>query len=122
MRIKENISDLRIGIGIVLILCVAIFLKFKNDSKISVVHDCKVNKLVVQNKLEGSQKSIQTEIRYLVITDKETFICESSVFNDKYNNSDIFFSLQEGKTYSFKVSGSGKSAMFDYRNILEVVK
>lgn len=119
---EDDNSSLVIGAIMLLIIGFFVFLNYRNDSKISIVNDCKVKKLIAQNKVSGSSKNLKTEIRYLVITDKETFICESSVFNSKYNNSDIFYSLEEGKTYTFRVSGQGKSAAYDYRNILEVVK
>ena len=67
-----------------------------------------------------SGNSISTEIRYLVVTDKETFICESDVFNNKFNNSDIFFRLKQDSTYTFVVSGLGKSFLTDYRNIISI--
>jgi hypothetical protein len=63
--------------------------------------------------------SISTQIRSLVITDKEAFVCESSLLNGKFNNSDIFWRLEKGKVYDFKVSGIGKGWLTDYRNILE---
>jgi hypothetical protein len=65
---------------------------------------------------------MKTEIRYLVITDKETFVCESSLLNGKFNNTDIFYRLKKDSTYNFKVSGTGKSAFTEYRNILEILK
>lgn len=63
-----------------------------------------------------------TRYRYLVITDKETFRCETSLLNGKFNNSDVFFRIKEGLIYDFKVCGIGKSFATDYRNILEVVR
>ena len=57
-------------------------------------------------------------MRYLVLTDKETFICAPSFLNVKFNNSDIFFRLKEGQRYHFRVSGFGKGMLTDYRNIL----
>lgn len=63
---------------------------------------------------------MSTEIRYLVITYKETFICESSVLNGKFDNSDVFFHLVKDSTYTFNVEGYGKSMFYDYRNILSV--
>lgn len=86
-----------------------------------VVKNCKVIKLQQQQLITTSDGSISTNIRYLVITDKETFICESSLLNGKFNNSDIFWRLKEGETYDFKVCGYGKSMVSDYRNILEVL-
>jgi len=91
------------------------------STKTDIVRDCKVIKLQQQQIISSSDGSVSTEIRYLIITDKETFICESSLLNGKFNNSDIFWRLKEGDTYTFKVCGMGKSMLTDYRNILEVL-
>lgn len=79
-----------------------------------------VESLQQQQLISGSKNNVSTEIRYLVITDKGTFVCESSLLNGKFNNSDIFWHLKEGKKYTFYVSGYGKSLLFDYQNILKV--
>ena len=63
-----------------------------------------------------------TRYRYLVITDKETFRCESSLLNGKFNNSDVFYRLKENYIYDFKVCGVGKTFATDYRNILQVLR
>lgn len=65
-------------------------------------------------------KKTTTDIRYLVVTDRGTFICESSILNGKFDNSDLFYRLKEDSTYTFTVCGFGKGFLFDYRNILEV--
>lgn len=96
--------------------------RLTNETTIDIVENCKVIKLQQQNLLNGQNQTLNTEIRYIVITDKETFICESSLMNDKFNNSDIFFRLKEDSTYNFKVSGNGKTALTDYRNILDVLE
>lgn len=112
----------RVIFGIVLVTIISIFIvKFTNESQIDTVHNCKVEKLVQQSIISGDNQSLNTEIRYLVITDRETFICESSTLNGKFNNSDIFWHLKEGQTYTFKVSGMGKTMVTNYRNILKVI-
>ena len=107
---------------IVIAIISAIALSVTNQSKIDVVNNCKVIELQQQQLIKGSGKDVSTEIRYLVITDKETFICESSLLNGKFNNSDVFWHLKKDSTYTFRVAGQGKSFLYDYRNILEVVK
>ena len=72
--------------------------------------------------IEGSENNVSTSYRYLVITDKETFVCTSSWLNGKYNNSDIFYRLEKDSVYDFYVSGFGKSKIEDYRNILDFEK
>lgn len=93
-----------------------------NDKEISIVENCKIIELQQQQLIKGSKENMRTEIRYLIITDKETFICESSIVNGKYDNSNLFWHLKKDKTYNLKVCGFGKSFLFDYRNVLEVVK
>lgn len=110
-----------IPVIIVIAIISAIALSVTNQSKIDVVNNCKVIELQQQQLIKGSGKGVSTEIRYLVITDKETFICESSLLNGKFNNSDAFWQLKKDSTYTFRVAGQGKSFLYDYRNILEVV-
>lgn len=110
-------------IVLVLIMFIGlIIISINNESTISVVDNCKVMDLQQQQLISGTDGSIRTEIRYLVITDKETFVCENSLLNGKYNNSDIYWRLKKDSTYTFKVAGVGKSVITQYRNILEVVK
>ena len=93
-----------------------------NETVTDTVYDCKVKKLQQQQKISSDgSNNINTEYRYLVVTDKETFICTSSVMNQKFNNSDIFFNLKEDSIYTFRVAGLGKGMFFDYRNIIEVL-
>ena len=94
---------------------------YLNDSNVRIVRNCKIIDLQQQSIISSRDKNVSTEIRYLVITDKETFICTSSLFNSKFNNSDIFWRLKKDSTYNFRVAGFGKSFVFDYRNVLEVV-
>lgn len=89
--------------------------------KVESVNDCKVIDLQQQQLIKTVGEGMTTEIRYLVITDKETFICESSLLNGKFDNSNLFFHLKKDSTYNFKVEGYGKSFFYDYRNILEVL-
>lgn len=77
---------------------------------------CKVIEAVAQMKV--NKKS--TDYRYLVITDKGTFICESSWVNGKFNNSDEFYRIKKDSTYTFVVVGWGKSFLTDYKNIIEI--
>jgi hypothetical protein len=108
-------------IPLTIVIIIAGFLcNVYNNTKVEVVSNCKIIELQQQNIIHGTDKNISTEIRYLVVTDKETFICESSIFNGKFNNSDIFFRLKKDSTYNFEVCGIGKSWISDYRNILSV--
>lgn len=101
---------------------VAVFFSSCSSFEVNKVEKCKVIDLQQQQLISGTKDNMSTEIRYLVITDKETFICESSLVNGKFDNSDIFFRLKKDSVYSFKVEGYKKSFVYDYRNILEIVK
>jgi hypothetical protein len=107
-------------IALVIISLVGLVFPLVGDNLKTDYVTCTVTKLTEQQLVKGSAENMKTEIRYLVITDKETFICENNLFMGKFNNSDIFYHLKEGQTYTFKVSGYGKSFFFDYRNILEI--
>ncbi|HMT01788.1 MAG TPA: hypothetical protein PKD00_00520 [Burkholderiales bacterium] len=106
-------------IGVILI---SVSISIWSQSKVSVITDCKVITLQQQQKINGSSDKISTEYRYLVITDKGTFVCENSLYHNKYNNSELFFNLKEGEIYTFKVAGIGKTLVTDYKNILQVTK
>ncbi len=110
-------------IGLVVVLLIgSLIVSVWNQSNVSTVENCKVMDLQQQQLIKGSDGNMSTEIRYLVITDKETFVCESSLLNGKFNNSDIYWHLKKDSVYTFKVAGVGKSIITEYRNILEVVK
>jgi hypothetical protein len=79
------------------------------------------NVKIIDKQQQMIVKETTTEYRYLVITDKGTFICESNIFQGKFNNSDIFWRIQKDSTYSnVTVSGIGKSFLFDYQNIINI--
>lgn len=106
----------------VVILVAALAVSASGQLKVEKVQNCKVLELQQQQLVKGSGKSLTTEIRYLVITNNETFVCQSSLLNGKFNNSDMFFRLKKDSTYTFKVAGFGKTMFTDYRNIIEVEK
>lgn len=109
------------GVGLlVLVAILAFYITIKVDSATTVlkVENCKVLDLQQQQLINKTS----TDIRYLVITDKETFIVQNSLLNGKFNNSDLFFRLKKGSVYEFRVSGKGKSFFLDYRNILDAKK
>ena len=108
-------------IFIILIIGSIIF-SVSNQTKVEIIKDCKVIELQQQQLINGRGENLRTEIRYLIITDKETFICENSLFNGKFNNSDLFWRLKKDSTYNLKVAGHPKSFIYDYRNVLEIIK
>ena len=93
-----------------------------NQSQVAIIENCKIINLQQQQLIEGSGKSVTTKIRYLVITENETFVCETSLMNGKFNNSDVYWHLKVDSTYTLKVSGIGKTFFSDYRSVLEIVR
>lgn len=66
-------------------------------------------------------KNKTTEYRYIIITDKGTFIVVNNLIQGKFNNSDIFYRIKKDSVYKeVIVSGYGKSILFDYQNIIEI--
>lgn len=118
---KEFKFSIIMGCIIAAILIGAICIGITNQSNVEIVCNVKVIDLQQQQLIKGSGNSISTEIRYLVITNKETFVCESSLLNGKFNNSDVFWHIKKDSTYNFRVAGIGKSFFTEYRNILELV-
>ncbi len=108
----------RFIIGSIIIIIISTFtLNICNDLNVNTVQ-ATVKKLERQQ-LIGKNG---TEYRYLIICDKELFVCHSSLINNKFDNSNLFFNLEEGVKYEFTVSGYGKGIIFDYRNILKAKK
>lgn len=98
-------------------------ISFASQTKVEIVENCKVLNLQQQQIIKSDDNGgMNTEYRYLVVTDKETFVCESSLINMKFKNSDVFWRLQKDSTYTFKVAGFGKTMVTEYRNILEIVR
>lgn len=85
-----------------------------SSNRIEIVEQ-QIIRLETQMKIDDTS----TRYRYLVVTNKETFEVRPSFWNGKWDVSNTFFRLEEGKTYKFTVSGFGKSFWFNYRNILE---
>lgn len=101
---------------------IAIFsINIADSLNISEITNVRIEDKQQQQLIKGSGNNMSTEIRYLVITNKGTFICESNLIQGKFNNSDIFWHIKKDSTYAnMKVSGFGKSFLFDYQNILEI--
>lgn len=92
-----------------------------SSSTTETIKNVKIKKLKEQQLINGTKGNMSTEMRYLVITDKGTFICESNWLQGKFNNSDIFYNLVQDSTYSeITVSGFGKRFFNDYQNLISV--
>ncbi len=117
----RNFTNLFIVLVLLFILSL-VTINIYNDRLVDDVKKYKVIELQQHQIISGTDGNIQTEMKYYVITDKETFICESSLINGKFNNIDIFNRLRKDSIYDFKVVGFGKGFFTDYRNIIEVEK
>ncbi len=104
-------------IGIIIVSAIAT--NIAGSMKTEIIYG-KVIAKQIQQKISGSGNDLKTEIRYIVATDKETYVVENSVINLKFNNSDIYMRIDTGKSYTFKVCGWGKTMITDYRNILSI--
>lgn len=101
----------------IVLFVIVTLIKGYSNLKTSIIDDATVEKLITQPKY--NQES-GTTYRYIIITNKGTFICEDSFENGKFNNTDIFYHLQVGKKYKFTVVGWGKGFFNDYQNIINV--
>ena len=111
---RNLIIGLMIGFGVIFI-GIKVF-----DGLVTDEVEVRVEKLINQQLIGGNKDNMRTEIRYLIITDGGTFVCESALLKFKFNNSDIFFHLVEGKRYKLRVVGIGKSFISDYKNVIGV--
>lgn len=59
-----------------------------------------------------------TTSKYLIFTDKETFENTDTMLHGKFNSSDVYGRLKEGKSYTCKVYGWRIGFFSSYRNIV----
>lgn len=57
---------------------------------------------------------------YLIFTDKGVFENDDCLFRGKFNSSDVYASIEEGKTYKFTVIGWRVPFLSTYKNIIKV--
>ena len=77
--------------------------------------------ITVQDK-ERVCESGNSSCKYLVFTDKGTFQNSDSLLSGKFDSSDVYGRLDEGKTYVVKVAGFRQGILSMYPNIIEVVE
>jgi len=119
MKIKTIVKSFFVLVAILIVAYAGT--KIYNDVHTETLVNCKVINLSQQNLVNGNG-TLKTDVRYLIATDKGTFICENSWANWKFNNSDIYLNLRQDSTYNLKVCGIGKTFFTDYKNIIEIVK
>lgn len=108
-------------LGVVATLLCVVF-DFVSKTTTEQIPNCEVITTIALSKINGSATNLNTEIIYLVVTNKETFICEESALNGSLNNVDMFYRIKKDSTYTFKVAGFGKTVFSDYRNIIGLQK
>lgn len=59
--------------------------------------------------------------KYLIFTDGGTFENTDTLLNGKFDSSDVYGRIDEGKTYTFKVAGFRQGILSMYPNIIEIV-
>lgn len=59
--------------------------------------------------------------KYLIFTDQGTFENTDSLLTGKFDSSDVYGRIKEGRTYTFKVAGYRQGFLSMYPNIIEVV-
>lgn len=59
------------------------------------------------------------DAKYLVFTDSEVFEDTDSILNGKFNSSDLYGQLENGKTYNCKVYGYRMPFFSSYRNLVK---
>lgn len=109
MKIKTIVKSFFVLVAILIVAYAGT--KIYNDVHTETLVNCKVINLSQQNLVNGNG-TLKTDVRYLIATDKGTFICENSWANWKFNNSDIYLNLRQDSTYNLKVCGIGKTFFY----------
>lgn len=82
-----------------------------------------VNQREVTVTIEDKERVCDGEnsCKYLVFTDQGTFENTDSLLTGKFDSSDVYGRLKEGRTYTLKVAGYRQGFLSMYPNILEIV-
>ena len=111
-RNKQNIGI--VVALVVIVLCVVLSALYAHGTKETI-------EIVVTDKeriVERSGESVSS--KYLVFTESETFECTDSLWHLKYDSSDQYGRMQEGKKYMVTVYGWRLPFSSTYRNIVTV--
>ena len=68
----------------------------------------------------GSGENISN--KYLIFTDKGVFENTDSFVEFKFNSSDLYSEIEEGKSYNFKVYGWRIPFFSMYKNVVKIVE
>ena len=72
--------------------------------------------------IDKQRVSYGSSSKYIVFSDEESFENTDSMFNSKYNSSDIYSHFHVGCSYEISVYGKRIPFFSVYRNIIEIVK
>lgn len=75
----------------------------------------------VQQVITSQNKIISTTPRYLVTTDKGTYLCQDSYLCSSFGADFKFYHLQKGVTYRFHLAGVGPGFFTDHKIIINYV-
>jgi hypothetical protein len=103
---------------ILVILAISLSIASYNVAYMSTEAVVTTKVLKTERVITGSGDSIQS--KYLVFCENETFELTDSLMYGKFNSSDMYGSLQVGKTYTFKVVGWRNHFFSIYRNIISM--
>lgn len=115
-RLSNRSTGLLIGVGIVLVFLIALsggaVWSFASEDSVTFT----INRL---ERITESDADGKTTSKYLVYTDKEVFEDTDAPLHGKFNSSDLYAKLDEGKAYTCKVNGIRIAFFSTYRNLLE---
>lgn len=115
-RLSNRGTGVLLGVGVALVFLIAlgggIVWSFASEDNVTFT----VKKL---ERITESDADGKTTSKYLVYTDKEVFKNTDAPLHGKFNSSDLYAKLDEGKTYVCKVNGIRVAFFSSYRNLLE---
>jgi hypothetical protein len=117
MSYRSN-GDLPLG-GIVILIVIVLFIGFGWSCVANGNEEIHTNVTVDSKERVCDGKNT---CKYLVFTDKGTYEVTDSVLRGRWNSSDVYGRLNEGQTYTFKVTGFRMPFFSSYQNIIEVTE
>jgi hypothetical protein len=102
-------------VGIIVVVIVAVLggVWYTLGTKDTVTFTVEDKERITESTGEGGTSS-----KYLIFTDKETFENTDTMLHGKFNSSDVYGRLKEGKTYTCEVYGIRSGLFSMYRNIV----
>lgn len=107
-----DVKTLALSFILFLVLSIKALIAYTTDEQI--VFTVEDKERIVNNTSEG------TSSKYLIFTDKGVFENTDTLFYWKWDSSDLYGQIQEGKTYNAKVYGLRVGFFSLYKNIVDV--